>query len=230
MNLSESLARPACRPLLRGARCLALATLVLGALPAAAQTAAAATPATSDAQASLVRAQRLADSPLRRILMASRLPARAGAAAGADAVSAGAPTALLTLAKPWSDSEGLRRAPPVQGGADAAATVDLAEPAWPELPVLPDHAPLAPAPEVPQLQTLVEPELDLRLRDQLASLDAVDAVLTLRSDGSVAAVAFVGTVDLRLQQAVQRAMVQWRYAPLRTAQEHRVRLSFPAPL
>jgi hypothetical protein len=53
-------------------------------------------------------------------------------------------------------------------------------------------------------------------------------VLTLRQDGSVAAVAFPGNVDARLRRVVVRALEQWRFAPLRSAQEHRVQLVFNA--
>jgi hypothetical protein len=97
--------------------------------------------------------------------------------------------------------------------------------------VLPADDPLMPEPEPeqPQLQTMLEPELDARMVDQLGQLKAVDAVLSLRTDGTVADVAFRDTVDLRLQRVVQRALMQWRYAPLREATEHLVRLEFSSP-
>lgn len=199
--------------------------------PSAAVSGTPAPSAAHDAQAGLERAQRMADNPLRHILRASRLPARA-ALANAAAAPAVAQEVVLILAPPWAEAEAPGPAAVALDLASLAQALDLSgPPAWPELaalPPVPQHDPLPPAPEVPQLHSMVQPELDARLRAQLGPVDAVDAVLSLRTDGSVAAVAFDGMVDLRLRRVLSRALQQWRFAPLQMAQAHRVRLDFPA--
>jgi hypothetical protein len=196
-----------------------------------AQTAAPAGSESSEAQASLERAQRQADNPMRHILRASRLPARvavadaAPAAAGAAAVTAtAAPAApvVLSLTLPAAATAALTEAPALDTAA--FGRVPSLPPAWPALPVLPVDDPLVP--EQPQLLTMLEPELDLRLLDQLGRLKVVSAVLTLRMDGTVAEVSFRGTLDQRLQRVLERALLQWRYAPLRAVTEHPVQLDF----
>ncbi len=122
-------------------------------------------------------------------------------------------------------TEPLAAVPELPTTADGLPMPDAAT-ALPALASLPTDDPLLPLPEVPQLQQVVEPEFSQRLLDQVGRVGAVDAVLSLLADGSVAAVNFTGAVDLRVQTVVRRALMQWRYAPLRSAQDHRVRLEF----
>jgi len=171
---------------------------------------------------------------MRNILRASRLPARvavadaAPAAAGAAAVTAtAAPAApvVLSLTLPAAATAALTEAPALDTAAfGRVPSLPPAWPALPVLPVLPVDDPLVP--EQPQLQTMLEPELDLRLLDQLGRLKVVSAVLTLRADGTVDKASFRGTVDQRLQRVLERALLQWRYAPLRAVTEHPVQLDF----
>jgi hypothetical protein len=205
------------------ARCAVLGLLLVLVTPSAwAQAASPPASRSDEAAAALERAQRLADSPMRAILEAGRLPRRA-----AVAETVAAPAVVLTLAALGLDAEA---PPPVSELPSPQAALPMAAldaaALLPRLPDLPVDDPLLPVPEVPQLQQMVEPQFTQRLLDQVGSFDVVEAMLSLRAEGTVADVNFIGAVDLRVQTAVRRALLQWRYAPLRTAQEHRVRLEF----
>jgi hypothetical protein len=193
-------------------------------LPAWAQAAVPARPAASEAQAALERAQRLADSPMRNILKASRLTRRGATTEPVATEASSAPTVLtldLSLSEPETSADlSALDAGRLAPGPDLSAGL-------PSLPALPANDPLVAPPEVPQLQFMQEPALTPRMLEQFGRLNPVDAVLTLRQDGTVAAVKFQGAVDLRLQRVVLSALMAWRYAPLRTAQDHPVRLVFP---
>lgn len=206
----------------------------------------------AEAAAAMERAQRLASSPLRVILEASKIR-RKGVAAD-EALPAPAPEA--------ADAASLRRT--AQRGADPAAAPAAAKPAaevaavaTPQPALAVTHNTLAALPQAvsaleaggqplvtiaplpqaavalgaplatqPKLVESVEPVFVGRLLDESARLTDVLAELTIRPDGAVVQAVLLGAVPRSLQRPIIAALEQWRFAPLPAQQLHRVQLVF----
>jgi hypothetical protein len=183
------------------------------------------------AQSSLERAQRLAGNPLRAILEAGRMKRRPGETVVAEVTvgGAGSPTAsagasqLLTLPSFAEPGGGLDNARLPLTSPVAVASVQ----ALPPLPSVSDPAVPA-AGRAPLLLRMVEPLFSPDLAPQLARLDKVSALLTLRPDGSVAEAVLQDPMDRELKRVVLRTLLQWQYDTAPAQRLHRVELVFNA--
>lgn len=92
--------------------------------------------------------------------------------------------------------------------------------------VAPQAIPLAPVNVRPTLVTMVEPEIPTRLLGEAGRVSEVLADLTLREDGSVAAVALLPPVPRAWQRYIITALEKWRFEPLPSGRMHRVQLVF----
>ena len=104
----------------------------------------------------------------------------------------------------------------------AAAPLGLALPAGAALPTL------GVGPAKVKLINRVDPELGQRQLDDLGRNAVVTVDLTIRADGSVAAVTMVNLPPRGLQRALVSALEQWRFEPLPSQRVHRVELLFNA--
>ena len=172
----------------------------------------------------------------------------AARAAGAPAVAA--PAAAVPAAEPPAP-----RAPPepaaavdggvvtqitlspdrVQGAARSGAVPALERSAAApvEAVALPDTSEaalpaLAQTPVRPKLTTMVEPEVPQRVLDGMNRNTAVMVDLTIRANGSVAAVELVPPAPRQLQRYLAAALEQWRFDPLPAERVHRIELVFNA--
>jgi len=177
----------------------------------------------AEAAAAMKRAERLAANPLRVILEASRMKRR-------DAPAAEVPDTTPTAARPAAP-----------GRLQALQTIDASLPsALPPLPReqvavdLPMPVPLLQTVAVlsqagagrPRLVSKVDPEIPHTLRLQPGRVDAVQAELSLRTDGSVAEVVLLPPVPRPWHRYLREALLQWRFDPLAAATVHRVQLVF----
>lgn len=80
--------------------------------------------------------------------------------------------------------------------------------------------------EKPRLMSKVDPDIPLRLLLDLGSVAEVLADLTIRADGSVAAVLLLPPVPRQIARHVVAALEQWRFDPLPAERVHRVQLVF----
>ena len=78
----------------------------------------------------------------------------------------------------------------------------------------------------PKLVEVIEPAIPPRLLADGTAVKEVLADLTIRTDGSVAAVALVSSVPRQWQRYVVAAFERWRFEPLAAHQVHRVQLVF----
>ncbi len=118
--------------------------------------------------------------------------------------------------------QGKRTSAPVPGlEGMTAATVGLALPA--RVAALPT---LGVGPAKVKLINRVDPELGQRQLDDLGRNAVVTVDLTIRADGSVAAIAMVPPTPRGIQRAVVAALEQWRFEPLPSERQHRVQLLF----
>jgi hypothetical protein len=78
----------------------------------------------------------------------------------------------------------------------------------------------------PRLMSMVEPAIPQQLRDRLRNLREVFVDLSLRADGSVAAVVIEPGAPPQLRRYVEPALEQWQYAPIGSERMHRVVLVF----
>lgn len=87
----------------------------------------------------------------------------------------------------------------------------------------------APVPEVvaPTLIDMVEPAIPPTVLSRIGAMREVTADLTLRPDGTVAAVALASGTPRAATRYLTQAFEQWRFAPLPAARVHRVQLVFP---
>lgn len=163
------------------------------------------------------------------------VPAAAAPAAVAAEVSAPAATPPTGIVTPITPSSAAleNKAPssqlPALGSAGGGATVSPeALPVAPALP-LPTPALGAPAAEVrPRLSRMVEPEVPQRVLQDIAFNTAVLVDLSLRADGTVAAVNVVPPAPRQLTRIIAAALEQWRFEPLPAARVHRIELVFNA--
>lgn len=219
----------------------AVAGLVLGlALPAAAQDPPdkAGRSEAASARSSLERAQRLAGNPLRAILEAGRMKRRgetivaeATVAVPAGTAVSGNASAVLSLASFGEPAGGIDHARlPLPSLVELARAQEL--PPLPEvsqaLVPVPVPVPVPAAAPVPQLLRMVEPLFSPDLAPQLARVDKVSALLTLRPDGSVAEAVLQDPLDRQLQRVVMRTLLQWQYDTAPAERLHRVELVFNA--
>ena len=218
--------------------------------PADAAKSSAATAAAA-ASAAMDRARRQAEGPMRVILESSRprrkaadaeaaaaadaAPARAAnrreapslplappstapAAPAADQATQAGPVAEITLNSPLSQGKEANPVPALQTGA-ALATLPLSSGPM----ALPG---LAAGPVRPKLVSQLDPEVPQEVLDELGRNIVVPADITIRADGSVAAVTLVGNWPRLLRRAVLLALEQWRFEPLPSERGHRVELVF----
>ena len=78
----------------------------------------------------------------------------------------------------------------------------------------------------PKLVSRVDPELSQRAFDDMGRNAVVRVDMTIRADGSVAAVTPVGNVPRSFLRALVGALEQWRFEPLPQQRVHRVELVF----
>jgi hypothetical protein len=119
----------------------------------------------------------------------------------------------------------------LQGKSAAASVPGLeATGAAAQATALPATAPnlprLAPIETRPKLLSKTEPEMAQRLLDELGSNAIVPVDLTIRADGTVAAVTLLGSVPRGLQRVLITALEQWRFEPLPRETVHRIELVF----
>lgn len=213
--------------------CLAAGLVMFAALPAlAADTKPVATPA-AEAAAAMARAERQAANPLKAILQASKMKRKAGTEADAApapanpsaATAAGATTATATVVLSAATVRNRSLLTEAGGASVALPTlqghehITLAQAAAPSALALAVQAP-------PRLIEMVEPAIPARVLDEIGALVDLRADLSLRADGSVAAVTLVQPVPRQLVRYVTEALQRWRYAPLPADQMHRVQLIF----
>jgi predicted P-loop ATPase/GTPase len=87
--------------------------------------------------------------------------------------------------------------------------------------------PAAPVVQVkPQIVSMVEPVIPVRVQDDVGRIGEVSVDLTIRADGSVAAVTVLPPAPRQIQRFVVAALEQWRYEPLPAERVHRVQLVF----
>ena len=136
------------------------------------------------------------------------------------AVAAPAVAARITLI---SDAlQGKGTSAPVPGlEATSAAPVALALGA--SAPPLPT---LGAGPARVKLINRVDPELGQRQLDDMGRNAVVTVDMTIRADGTVAAIALVPPTPRGIQRAVVAALEQWRFEPLPSERLHRVQLLF----
>lgn len=87
---------------------------------------------------------------------------------------------------------------------------------------------IAAGPVRPKLVSQVDPDVPQRVLDDLGRNALVLVDITIRVDGSVAAVALAGPAPRQLLRVVQAAIEQWRFEPLPSERVHRVELLFNA--
>ncbi len=152
----------------------------------------------------------------------------AGTGATATVIAATATakaTAALSSASP-GNSTLLTRAPAT---SEALPTLTSAERIVPASALPSAVAPTAAVARgwiQPKLVDMVEPAIPARLLDEIGQLVELQADLSLRADGSVAAVNLVQPVPRQLVRYVTAALERWRFAPLPADQVHRVQLLF----
>lgn len=76
---------------------------------------------------------------------------------------------------------------------------------------------------------MVEPELPRTVLDGMSGNTDVVIDLTIRADGSVAAVTLLPPIPRQLQRYIVSALEKWRFAPLPAPSVYRVNLVFTAP-
>jgi hypothetical protein len=199
--------------------------------------------ASAAAAAAMERAQRQAANPMRMILEASKArpkppaeatPAVANATAPAARTDAGA-SAPVTARAPAAEPGVASAESTISADALLRHTGVVAVPALevtgnasqPLAALAPLALPTAPVVQVkPQIVSMVEPVIPERVQDEVGRLGEVSVDLTIRADGSVAAVALVPPAPRQIQRYVVAALEQWRYEPLPAERMHRVLLVF----
>ena len=202
----------------------------------------------SESDAAMERAKRAAAGPLKAIQQASRINRRRGEpepapAPGAAVIAAAAAAApVATPASPARAAEAPAAAlvldvdarvpaPAEVAAVDAITPAALAPAAASTLPppgtvtqTLLDTLPVQ-----PKLREMVEPGIPPSLLAQGPRGVEVEAELSLRADGSVAAVTLLPPVPRAWQRHIVSALERWRYEPMAEARVHRVRLVFSNP-
>lgn len=86
--------------------------------------------------------------------------------------------------------------------------------------------PIVAEPVRPTLVTMVEPEIPPRLLGDAGRVGEIFADLSLRADGTVAAVTVLPPAPRNWQRYIVAALEKWRFEPLPAARIHRVQLVF----
>ncbi len=86
--------------------------------------------------------------------------------------------------------------------------------------------PITAEPVRPTLVAMVEPEIPPRLLNEAGRVSEVLADLSLRPDGTVAAVTVLPPAPRQWQRYIVAALEKWRFEPLPSARTHRVQLVF----
>ena len=232
----------------RGIACGALSAVCGAALAQGASKAEVA----AEAAAAMERAQRQAANPMRRILEASKARPKPAAEAAPIVAATAAVAAVAPRADAGFTTPTIAPAPapapapvpaPVATPAVSTLSADLLQrpspgvavpaletastSAQPMAALAPLAMPAAPVVVVrPQLVNMVEPVIPARVLDDLGRIGEVSVDLTIRADGSVAAVALVPPAPRQIQRYVIAALEQWRYEPLPAERVHRVQLVF----
>lgn len=211
-----------------------------------------AAPASAPGNEAMERARRDAANPLRVILEAGRIqlrrrndaaptvatPAVAPAPAAvlprreATRSPAGAPPEPAVAPAPEpAPASNVPPAPPVVAESApepvAVAPIVVEPPPAETLPApatVPDPEPAPPV--APTLVSMVEPAIPPAVLSRIGTLREVTADLTLRADGSVAAVTLAPGTPRVAARYLTQAFEQWRFAPLGTERVHRVQLVF----
>lgn len=202
--------------------------------------------------AAMARAQRQAANPLKAILAASKMkrkavveaevpavPAPANASANAPVNAAPATAALPPVAP---RTAGTATAALSSANVSNSALVTQTTVAAEALPTLKGTDRITPASDLPsavaptaaiapgwvqpRLLDMVEPAIPARVLDAIGQVVEMQIDLSLRADGSVAAVTLLPPVARTLARYVTAALERWRYAPLPAPQVHRVQLVF----
>lgn len=105
------------------------------------------------------------------------------------------------------------------GSAMPGSEVAVATPVMPALNA---------GPVKPKLVLRVDPDVPQRLLDELGRGAVVPVDLTIRADGTVAAVSVQGVMPRGMQRSLAVALEQWRFDPLPAQRVHRVELVFNA--
>lgn len=193
--------------------------------------------AAEEAAAAKERIERRASNPMRLILEAGKArpktpePAAGGVASAlanaATAKPAPEPAPVpAPVPVPTLSSGSLQRTP-------VAEPVAALERSNVPAPVLTAIAPLAaPAPAAaqmaPKLKNMVEPVIPQRVLDAIGRLGDVSVDITIRADGTVAAVAVLAPAPRQAHRYIEAALEQWRFEPLSAQRVHRVQLVFSA--
>jgi protein TonB len=113
-----------------------------------------------------------------------------------------------------------------------AAVEPIANTALPQTVAAPAVANFAPAtlarlePLAPRLLKMVEPDVPIRVLDQIGSRREAVVEFVVKPDGSVSDINLLAPAPRVLQRFVVEALSQWRYAPLPEARTLRVQLVF----
>ena len=126
--------------------------------------------------------------------------------------------AEITLSSPLLQSTAAAPVPALQTDA-AAAVLPLASGPM-ALPAI------AAGPVRPRLISPLNLEVPQRVLDDMGRNTVVLIDITIRPDGSVAAVALAGPAPRQLLRAVQPTIEQWRFEPLPSVHVHRIELHF----
>lgn len=198
----------------------------------------------SESDAAMERAKRAAAGPLKAIQQAARINRRRGepepavVAVAASAVTPAPATPAATATRAAEPAAALvldvgARVPAAAPVVESAAI--SAEPLAPaSAAALPSTGtvaqPLLDTPPVPpKLREMVEPAIPPALLSQVSRGAEVEAELSLRADGSVAAVTLLPPVPRGWQRHIVTALELWRYEAMAEARVHRVRLVFGSP-
>ncbi len=161
---------------------------------------------------------------------AAAAPSAVSAAASAPvpSPSSGVVTQITLSSAALENRAPVAPVPALESAGAAARVSPLALPAAPaaQLPTLTVNAPAADV--RPRISRMVEPEVPQRVLQDIAVNTAVIVDLSLRADGTVAAVNVVPPVPRQLVRIIAAALEQWRFEPLPAARVHRIELVFNA--
>jgi Meckel syndrome type 1 protein len=192
--------------------------------------------------AAMARAKRQAANPMKAILAASKMKRKVVVEADLPAVTASPAAAALPSVASRTGSSAtataalssanasnsllLTQAVAAAEALPASKAADRITPTsdWPS--AVAPTATVAPGWMQPRLVEMVEPAIPARVLDEIGQLVELQIDLSLRADGSVAAVTLLPPVPRQLARYVTAALERWRYAPLPAGQVHRVQLVF----
>ena len=236
------------RPICSAACGLAVTFIVVSGTSLATASAAEPKADAAEATAAMERAKRQAANPLRVILEASKVrrkvtadvetataptPAVAVANTNLGAAVSTSPTALVPPVPVFRTLAATGGAGSVEGRLSAPVgpvavlqASDRVSPQVTTMPVLATPAPTLSDNGNPRLLEMVEPAIPQRVLDEIGRMVEVVADLTIRADGTVAAVNVLQPAPRQMIRYVVEAIEQWRFAVLPAERVHRVQLVF----